>query len=172
MENIKSYFPDSLRSAIVNQIPGGLCCSTVVPGDTHQQNALGTVGLIFDLMTEDSLVAVSPGDGGAHFTKEGTRDFDPKYKSINLAAVEASITNRPRGSYNEWGIQNYLVRGFFVFPPPLIVRTAYDCQTEIRLCDLYGQFPGQRVYAFQETEIVELHPRSRIVRVDHTEIYR
>jgi hypothetical protein len=45
MENIKSYFPDSLRSVIANQIPGGLCCSTVVPGDTHQ-NALGSTATI------------------------------------------------------------------------------------------------------------------------------
>jgi hypothetical protein len=171
MENIISYFPADLGYAIANQVKGGVCCSTMRPGDTDR-NAFGKVGLILDLMTEDSLIAVSPGDGGACHKPDGTRDFDPKYKKFGLAELTASITDRAPDSHNEWGVQNYVVRGLFVLPPPLIVRTGHDHPIEIRLPDLYRSFPGQRVYSFKDSEIVELHPRSRIVRVEHSEIYR
>ena len=59
LDNTEHYFPDDLRHALQNpNMPGGLCCSVVKPGDTPE-NAFGTVGLIFDLSNIDSLIAVS-----------------------------------------------------------------------------------------------------------------
>jgi hypothetical protein len=172
LDNTKSYFPDDLRYALGNpNMPGGLCCSVVRPGDT-EENTFGTVGLIFDLGTNESLIAVSPGDGGAILSRDGVRDFDPKYKDFDLAAVDASICRRDSSSHNEWGIKDYLVRGLFVLPGTITVCAPSDRLRNVPLAELYNLFPGQRIYSFEGNGIVEIHPRSGAVRVDHREIYR
>jgi len=172
LDNTEHYFPDDLRHALQNpNMPGGLCCSVVKPGDTPE-NAFGTVGLIFDLSNIDSLIAVSPGDGRAVLNSNGERDFDPKFKTFDLASVKASISDRVINHHNEWGIKDYIVRGLFVFPGVITVCDSFDARDNVPLTRLYSLFPGQRAYSFQDGEIVELHPRRGSVRVDHNEIYK
>jgi hypothetical protein len=90
LDNTEHHFPDDLRYALNNpNMRGGLCCSVVRPGDTRE-NAFGTVGLILDLNTNESLIAVSRGDGGATLN-QGVRDFDPKYKYFDVASVESTL---------------------------------------------------------------------------------
>jgi hypothetical protein len=165
------YFPEDLRHALNKKVEGGLCCSVVMPGD-GVQNAFGTVGLIFDLVTPDSLIAVSSGDGGAGLRATGLRDFDPKYRTFDDAVLERSICNRPSDSHNEWGVQNYIVRGLFLLESQAWVALPSDQSRRVSADDLYDFFPGQRIYSFVRNDIVELHPRSGAVIVDHSEIYR
>jgi hypothetical protein len=165
------YFPDDLRYALNHpNMPGGLCCSVVKPGDTRD-NTFGDVGLIFDLSTSESLIAVSPGDGGATLGPGGVRDFDRKYKNFDLAAVEASVRDRPSNSHNEWGVKDYLVRGLFVLRDPPTVAGPSDTLKRIPLPILYDLFPGKPIYSFRDRGIVEIRPNLSPVPMDHWEIY-
>jgi hypothetical protein len=166
------YFPADLLYALNHpNMAGGLCCSVVRPGDTRA-NTFGTVGLVLDLRIPDSLIAVSRDDGGAVFTDQGSRDFDPKYKKFDRAELEHSISERARGSHNEWGVENYIVRGVFVLPGDIVVCGPNETLENVTLFNLFTLFPGLRVYSFLNKEIVEMHPRSGPVSVDHREIYR
>jgi hypothetical protein len=82
------------------------------------------VGLIFDLSTGESLIAVSRGDGGAVLRPGGVRDFDQRYKEFDIAAVEASITARV--GHSEWGVKDFLVRGLFVLSGIVTVSAPKD----------------------------------------------
>jgi hypothetical protein len=167
----KFYFPEDLRYALNNPDNGGLCCSTVMPGD-KLDNAFGAVGLIFDLSAADSLIAVSSGDGGAGFTSTGAREFDPKFKVFDETKLERSISERPLHSHNEWGVQSYIVRGLFLLEASATVCAPNDQRRSVSASHLYRIFPGQRIYSFRNEEIVEVHPRSGAVPINHLEIYR
>jgi hypothetical protein len=164
------YFPDDLRYAINHpNLPGGLCCSVVKPGDTRD-DTFGDVGLIFDLSTGESLIAVSRGDGGAVLRPGGVRDFDQRYKEFDIAAVETSITARV--GHNEWGVKDFLVRGLFVLSGIVTVSAPKDERRNVSVAELFSLFPGQPIYSFDDNVIVELRPNIGRIRVDHTGIYR
>jgi hypothetical protein len=164
------FFPEDLRYVINNpNLPGGICCSVVKPGDT-KENTFGEVGLILDFSTSESLIAVSRADGGATLGAGGVRDFDPRYKHFDLAAVEASIATRV--GHNEWGVKDFIVRGLFVMASIVTVSAPQDRLRKFSLTELFNLFAGQPLYSFGDNAIVELRPDVEPIRVDHAEIYR
>src|SRR5262249_14225210 len=125
-----------------------------------------------DLHNPQSLIAVSCGDGGALPTIGGAHDFDPRFKDFDIAAVEKSIAGRRADSHNEWGVQDYVLRGLFVLENPVVVIQPNDEQRTISIRELQEIFPEQRIYGFQEGTLVEHHPRGQVISAIHTEIYR
>jgi hypothetical protein len=166
------FFPEDLKHAAEHR-QCALCCSVVKSGDAAN-NAFGTIGLIFDLSSRNSLIAVSPGDGGAVLKPDGKRDFDPKYMDFDLSAVERSIVERKGNSHNEWGIRDFIVRGLFVFSEDIVVSAPNDefGQVDVTkdVTEVFHLFPGLRVYSFKNAGLVELHHNGPIP-VSHNEIY-
>jgi hypothetical protein len=163
------YFPRELHYAIDHpNLEGGLCCSVVKPGDTRN-NTFGDVGLIFDLSESESLIAVSRSDGGSRLGPGQVRVFEEQYRNFDIATLEASITTRV--GHNEWGVKDFLVRGLFVLSDVVTVCAPQDRLRYVKLAELSELFPGLPVYSFEEKAIVELHPDTKPIRVDHAVIY-
>lgn len=98
---------------------GGLSCSTVKPGDVFsgfRRNATGCIGLILDLKSPTSLVAVSATDCGSIEGPDGIRVVQQE-RNISVADVEASISLRPLDNYNEWVVRDFKVVGVLAVPP-------------------------------------------------------
>lgn len=112
-------YPDDLRHVIAGKAMGGLSCSVVKPGDNFvgfERNATGCIGLILDLTVPSSLVAVSATDCGSIEAPDGTRHVQHE-TDISVADVEASITGRRKGNYNEWVVRDFRVLGVLAVPP-------------------------------------------------------
>lgn len=63
-----SMFPNDLEHVVEGRAMGGLSCSVVRPGDVFhgfERNATGCIGVVLDLQSKDSLVAVDPHDCGS-----------------------------------------------------------------------------------------------------------
>jgi len=186
-----TFFPNDLKKAISNP-HFALSCSTIQPGDYFgndplmPRRAIGTIGIILDLQGPNSLMAVCPHDAG---TSEARED-----RPIQLSDCENSMLNRltePSRAYNEWNLENYIVRGIFIIEPFQICitksiedvpgaedlpdhmknQTTVDI-SEIALDEVRREFPEQRIYTFVNGQIAEWHPRGGATCVSHDEIYR
>ena len=171
-------YPADLRTVIAGGAMSGVPCSVVMPGDiftgTGERNAYGTVGVILDLRTEQSLATATRGDGGSLWSGKGDRQFDER--DLSIQDVEGTLFNRD--GHNEWGIRNYVVRGLFVIKPIEICRlieTEFGTHNTIvpySLEQVRVDFSEQRIYSFEGSDIVEEHPRGGRPLVEHQEIYR
>jgi hypothetical protein len=175
--NTSLRYPEDLRRVITDGANSGVSCSVVTPDDifagTGERNAYGTIGVILDLHTEQSLATATPGDGGSLWSGEGPRDFDEK--DLTIEDLERSLADRQ--GHNEWGVRDFIVRGIFVIDPVEIwgaVQTPFGVDEGIipYSIDLVrADFPGQRIYSFAEGAIVELHPHGQRSSVQHEELY-
>jgi NAD(P)-dependent dehydrogenase (short-subunit alcohol dehydrogenase family) len=93
---------DELLERAAKEAPS---CSVATPGDiftgTGERNAYGTIGVILDLRSEQSLATATRGDGGSLWYGEGPRVFDEKHLAIE--DLERSLTDRD--GHNEWGVR-------------------------------------------------------------------
>jgi hypothetical protein len=150
-------FPEDLRNA--RNLKGEhLAFSTIRVDDRgpcqvqrfEDANAGGSVGLIFDIEDEGSVVRVCPDDGGTGESGEGFGDHPSE-----SACVE-SIDRRcggGRAGNNEWRVQNYKSLGLFIFEPIFVFGPSGDYR--ISLPQLLAAFPEDRIFrngdgAFQE----------------------
>ena len=80
-------FPTDLRHVVDGHASGGLSCSVVQPGDVFQgiaRNATGSIGLVLDLKSADSLLAVSADDCGSVGDSSGKRNRVPRARHLGL----------------------------------------------------------------------------------------
>jgi hypothetical protein len=173
--NTPIRYPDDLRNVIAGGAQDGVPCSVVMPRDIFtgagERNSFGTIGVILDLLSDQSLATATRYDGGSIWNGSGPREFDER--DLTIAEVEATLGERD--GHNEWGIRHYLVRGLFLIEPIEISRYHPDfgdvvcpyTQEKVR-----ADFPGQRIYSFEGDHIVELHPRTGPVHAMHQELYR
>jgi len=139
-------YPDDLRHVLAGHAQGGLSCSVVTPTDIFHgfgdRNAFGCIGLILDLNTPDSLMAVGPHDLGS-WVENGVRRFPPQ--AIAVADLEASLDQRV--SHNEWGVRDFTVRGVMA-AAPFDVWTSKDPGFDYPTnpAEVSAAFPGQPVY--------------------------
>jgi hypothetical protein len=172
-------YPSDLKEVIAGRASNGVPCSVVIPGDVFtgagKRNAYGTIGVILDLRTDQSLATATAGDGGSRWDGTGPRQFDER--DLNIEDLTRSLSSR-RG-HNEWGMRDFIVRGVFVIEPIEIWRSIWTrhghdgaIDRQYSLEQVRADFPQQRLYSFEETHIVELHPRGHKPRVRHDELYR
>jgi hypothetical protein len=109
-------YPHDLRAVISGAAQSGLACSIVMPTDDFVgpsvRNAFGFIGVIVDLVTPDSLMAVDPSDAGS-WVENRVRQYPDR--EITLGDLDNSL--RGRTQHNEWGLQNYRVCGVLAVPP-------------------------------------------------------
>jgi hypothetical protein len=176
-------YPDDLRYVIAGNSMGGLACSTVKPGDVFagfQRNATGCIGLILDLTSPASLVAVSATDCGSIEGPNGIR-MVLNERSISVADVEASIFNRPLGHYNEWVVRDFKVIGVLAVPPfeisdrgglelpPDVPAHLVDVENEIgpvstNLDAVAATFSSLPIYTFGFQRLFRLAPHADLYR--------
>jgi hypothetical protein len=110
-------FPADLRHVVEGHAMGGLSCSVVLPGDKFHgfdRNATGSIGVVLDLTTKDSLVAVAPTDCGSIEDECGKRIVQ---NETDIATADLEHSLNKRANYNEWIIRNYVVRGILAVSP-------------------------------------------------------
>ncbi|MBP1097480.1 hypothetical protein [Bradyrhizobium diazoefficiens] len=164
------YYPDDLARVIAGGALTGLSCSVVKPGDNFDhdrgpRNAYGSIGVIIDLMTSESLRAVHVGDGGS-FIENGVRVFDEG--PIDLALLERSLNGR--AETNEWGIRDYLTRGIFV-AEPIEFSTASGEIVRTDVASVSKSFPDHPLYTFRDGEVVKILADGSVEAVSLTELY-
>lgn len=176
-------YPDDLHYVIAENAMGGLACSIVMPGDVFsgfQRNATGCIGLVLDLTSPASLVAVSATDCGSIDGPNGIRIVQHE-RNISVADVEASISNRPPGNYNEWVVRDFKVIGVLAMPPfeisgrgglvvpPDVPAHLVDVENEIGpLCTnvdaVVATFSPLSIYTFGFQRLFRLAPHSDLYR--------
>lgn len=170
-------YPADLQHVLAREAQGGLAASVVMPGDRFAAdfshcNSTGCIGVILDLNSPESLVAVSPHDCGSRDDHQGTREVLDE-REITLEDLEQSISLRPRGGYNEWVVKDFRVIGIFAYHPFMF----YEPQPVPRLPDMpeyllhdapeFGPsfttlaeirqtFPSERLYTFAFGSVVEV----------------
>lgn len=170
-------FPDDLRHAMTERSAalGGLACSVVQPGDifsgTQERNALGSIGIVIDLTSKCSLVAVSPHDCGP-IVEDGKRRV-PDEKAITVEDLEWSLSARI--GHNEWVIRDCLILGVFaIWPwevwtsqqlPHLPDMPDYFQEgslvegiRQVTLHELKKAFSRKTIFTFQNQEVCRLVP--------------
>lgn len=100
----KHSYPDDLRHVLEGKCQGGVCCSTVMPGDTigepQNNNAVGCIGLLRP-REGSSLMDVDKSDCGSS-SVDGVRTFQNQNREIDVQILENSISCREPGTHNEW----------------------------------------------------------------------
>jgi hypothetical protein len=180
-------FPTDLRYVVEGHAMGGLSCSVVVPGDKFhgfERNATGCIGVVLDLTTKNSLVAVAASDCGSIESEGGKRIVQ---NEIDIAPANLDLSLDKRTDYNEWIINNYKVRGIFAVSPyevSILTVLAYsdDMPEELRdgipvptfrvvsLQELVREFPTLPIYTFNNTSILQ-YANGHLIVIDHAKIY-
>lgn len=164
-------FPEDLRNAI--DICGNqhkdLSCSLIWPAHTK---TFGAVGVILKPRSTASITSVSPADSGTSYdpiTGKRTGGGVP----FSRQAVDETFANA--NDYNEWTVTDADTVGIFInVREPLVVAKAVpftevpgyepamgdmgliDGQCRIAYKEVIDAFPGLPIYAFVETELVQI----------------
>jgi hypothetical protein len=114
-------YPDDLHHVLAGKAHGGLSCSLVLPTDRFASdfswcNTTGCIGVILDLNSAESLVAVSPHDCGSMDDEHGVRRVLME-RDISLGDLERSVSERPLGGYNEWVVKDFRILGILAIAP-------------------------------------------------------
>jgi hypothetical protein len=162
-------FPNDIKNVLDLGAITGVSCSLVVPGDNFDdgkgpRNAYGSVGVIVDLTTSQSLATATAGDGGA-LSFNCKREFD----EVDLDLSDLQDTLDKRNGANEWGVRDYQVIGLFVMDPIEYWSVETIVRTDIAF--VARQFPGFRIFTFSDAEIVETLPNGRRIVMDIAKIY-
>lgn len=186
-------YPDDLIRVLSGNAMRGLSCSTVQPGDnfhylSNERKAIGNVGVVLGLQTEQSLVAAFVGDCGTSEDENGTRDKHDR--DISIDELRLSISERNR--YNEWVVRDYIPIGVFMSPPPIMIDRreklpGFDdlpehmkrCEPELVLMgieisssEVVKEFAGKyRLFTFLGMEIQEWTDKGWM-SADYSSIYR
>ena len=115
-------YPDDLKNVIALQAPGGVSCSTVMPGDEFadlgRANATGCIGTVLGFQSRDSLVSVDPHDCGS-YVENGVR-LVPNERDLTVAiSLRRSRNGRQvattSGSYGTTRCSVFLPRRHYTF---------------------------------------------------------
>lgn len=180
-------FPADLQHVVDHRAMGGLSCSLVTPGDIFhgkERNATGSIGVVLDLQTKSSLVAVHPSDCGSIEDKSGNRMVQNE-RDITSADLDLGLDRRT--AYNEWIGSDYVVSGIFAIWPyevSIVKVPRYPDDMPQYLRDnvpttafrvvppqkVAAKFPDLPMYTFKDMRILR-YEREAFVAIDHTEIY-
>lgn len=180
-------FPEDLLHVIRGHAQGGVSCSTVWPGDNfygYDRNATGCIGVVLDLTSKTSLVAVDASDCGSLETETGER-IVARERDITPEDVELSLRNRE--GYNEWVVRDFKVAGIFASPPfemsklevpeypkdmPSILRDNAPVIGigTVPISDFIATFTNLPIYGFSVSGIVQF-VGDKVIDVAHREIY-
>ncbi len=182
-------FPDDLRKVANGHSQSGLSCSIVKPTDEFAHlsyaNATGCIGVVLGLQSEHSLVDAHPHDCGT-FMVDGVRQT-PSARDMTTHHIDATITCRASGNYNEWIIANYSVLGIFAAAPfrisanipidypddvPANLRTSVDAPgfKYLSLEEIAAEFPDQPIYSYVNGALVEWGQASW-KSIPHSQLY-
>lgn len=164
-----------------------MSCSVVRPGDVFhgsERNATGSVGVVLDLQSSNSLVAVHPNDCGSNEDKCGVRVVG---NEVDISPVDLQWTLDQRANYNEWVIRDYEVLGVFADLPievstliipdqpadmPAYLRVTETISFEVvALHEVARAFPNLPIYGFKGIDIVRYAGNSA-TQIEHSQIYR
>lgn len=160
---------DRLKNVINDDLE--VCCSTIRPGDSEfNRNYWGRIGLILQPRCADSITLVSASDAGTTPDPDNPRRRLIQRSSITSQALVDSMDHRKPGDANEWCVLNYEVAGVFIEPP--IQYAEGQKLHEIGISDVFANFQGFRVFAFNGNSLCEvLHTRSWGAPVGIMELY-
>lgn len=180
-------FPKDLLHVKLGNAAGGLSCSVVWPGDKFDgfddRNATGCIGVVLDLLSIDSLVAVSSHDCGSIEDSYGNRIVESKVP-ITIDSIESSLNNRE--GYNEWVVKDFKVLGVFAaspfevsvlkeleypdeVPDYLISNAPALVAGAIKFEELIQTFPD-RLFMFKNSQIVR-YTGGGFIGIKHSDIY-
>jgi hypothetical protein len=167
--DFKFQFPNDIKNVLDLGAMTSVSCSLVVPGDNfdHEKgprDAYGSVGVVLDLTTPQSLATATAGDGGA-LSFNCKRDFDEG--DLDLSDLQDSLDKRDGA--NEWGVREYQVIGLFVADPVEYWSGGTIVKTDVAF--IAKQFPGRRIFTLSDGEIVEILPDGQRVVADIAKIY-
>lgn len=148
------------------------------------RNTTGCIGVIVDLITSNSLTAVSHDVCGSIELSDGTRTV-ANLGDIRIKDVEDSILLRRPGCYNEWVVRDFRCVGVFAMHPYEISarqRLSYpdgmpdwmipaEPDLNIVTCSVAAisqNFPGTRIITFRSGRLVDALTLSE---VPHEELY-
>ena len=151
-------FLDRLRNVMDHDLE--ICCSTVREGDSEvDRDFWGKIGLILWPRSPNSITLVSEKDAGTtpDPNRPGRRVI-PR-EPVTAQALINSIDQRPENTANEWCLLDYEVKGIFVEPP--IQYNEHDELKELKLPQVFEEFPNWRVYAFYYGSLREILPSAQ-----------
>ena len=166
-------YPKDLLHVINCYAQGGVSCSTVMPTDNfhgRDRNATGCIGVVLGLKNDCSVTSAAPNDVGSIESRNGIREAQGQI--INIAAINASISDRQKNEYNEWVVRDYFVIGVLavppfevmklrtpVFPPDMpeyfIDSTPQPEINQTTLTQVESFFPNNRIFTFCDGSIFE-----------------
>jgi hypothetical protein len=153
-------FPDDLRQAAgLADVP--LSFSTIMAGDVgpYQRpdmdpadaNAGGSIGIIVDIPSNDSVVTVGANDDGTSFDPSTGEIISGGYAPTSESCAR-SIDERTTS--NEWLVRGYRTVGIFVFGP-IFVRHFSGGEGRIDRDAAFACFPQFRIFSVLGGQFVE-----------------
>ncbi len=152
----KLLFPNDMKRAMT-LVGTPVSFSTIQAGD-DRHNVEGSVGLVVDFQTNESVVTVGPCDDGTYFDA-GSGEWVSGGSPPTVEACARSIDERRTS--NEWFIKDYTVIGLFVFCPILVRQACKQgehvilSEAPIQLAAVLAHFPQLRVFSTRGGEFVE-----------------
>lgn len=137
-------FPEDLQFVIAGGAQTGVSCSVVRATDRFHgkpRNSIGAIGVVLDVITPESLIAVGPSDVGSHIV-DGRRVAIES--DITVEDLENSL--RLRTEHNEWVVRDFIVGSIFAVDPLEYFDRRQDppyCYTT--LPELAAMFPGRPI---------------------------
>lgn len=128
------------------------------------------MGLIIQPRNANSITLVSHGDAGTLPDPANLGRRRIYRRPIGAQEILDSIDYRQPGSANEWCVLDYEVAGLFIEPPIQYVENGH--LHDIDVPDVFGHFPGMRVFAYRGSSLCEvIAPQSWGVPVNVAEFY-
>lgn len=151
----RAFYPNDLQNVINGHAQTGLSCSIIMPSDdfnpsSQTRNVIGSIGLIIDLITPDSLMAVSAHDAGSEVIG-GVR----KFTEMDITPSDLNDSLKYRKTYNEWGLQNYRVCGILALPPYEYWNPSPPGFQELtNIPEIQNTFNTLPIYSFWDNKII------------------
>lgn len=171
------FYPDDLKKVQNNGV-SAVCCSTIHSSDEFNMfgkaNAIGSVGLILDINSDNSVMAADRKDTGSYYDqKTGIRSVQTGMDTIQHC--EDSILSRDSNEYNEWVVQDYSIIGLFVFPCPMAeMRGVCGNNGSVSLAanQIHPFFQTLKIYTVYNSGFLDISNVNMPLKVLHSNIYR
>lgn len=159
-------FPHDLRQAAgLADVP--LSFSTIMAGDVGpyqlpemdpaDANAGGSIGIIVDITSNDSVVTVGSNDDGTSFNPSTGEIMSGGYAPTPESCARSIDERR---TSNEWLVRGYSTVGIFAFGP-ILVRHFSGGEGEIDRDAAFACFPQFRMFSVHGGQFVEFDRETR-----------
>ncbi|MGY3618078.1 hypothetical protein [Bradyrhizobium sp. USDA 10063] len=159
-------FPDDLRQAAgLADVP--LSFSTIMAGDVGpyqhpdmhpaDANAGGSIGIIVDIPSNDSVVTVGANDDGTSFNPSTGEIISGGYTPTSESCARSIDERR---TSNEWLVRGYRTVGIFAFGP-ILVRHFTGGEGEVDRDAAFACFPQFRIFSVHGGQFVEFDRETR-----------